>query len=346
MAYYTTELKSICENYAGIYSAGYPSTAEVIEKARQQIFPFEYPIFDKDYKQVLETKIIRHYYTREIGSETVGLWAFRLETRMNEIMPYYNQLYESAQLKYDPLFDYMMEKTHTGQGTAESSGHEESTESTTGKSNNTETVTGNTSEDTSGSSTAGGKDVTDYTSTGNDSRTMSADDTTNVKNKSVSDIGDSNTTETAFSDTPQGSLSGVDKLEYLTNFTSVTGNTKGTNDTEGSVNTDYIHSGTDDLDYSRTDKTTVNFGKTDTTTGKRTGETSTDKTAEGSTSGSASGSKDSSANSSTTDQYIETIKGKLGGRLYPEMIQAYRDTLINIDMMVIKDLSDLFMLIY
>ena len=55
-----------------------------------------FPIFDENYRSVLETKILRHYYTREIGFETVGLWKHYLKTKLNEIMPKYNKLYEAS----------------------------------------------------------------------------------------------------------------------------------------------------------------------------------------------------------------------------------------------------------
>lgn len=109
MSKYTTELRYICETYAGLdESVGYNSIEEVIAKSRAKIFDFDYPIFDESYREVLETKIIRHFYTREIGFETVGLWKLKLNTKMNEIMVYYNQLYLSEQLEFNPLSTHSM----------------------------------------------------------------------------------------------------------------------------------------------------------------------------------------------------------------------------------------------
>ena len=112
MSKYTTELRYICENYAGLdESTGYDSVDDVISNARPKIFDFYYPIFDESYRQVLETKILLHYYTREICEETVGLWKLRLKSKMNEIMPYYNKLFESELLEFNPLYntDYTRE---------------------------------------------------------------------------------------------------------------------------------------------------------------------------------------------------------------------------------------------
>lgn len=54
----------------------------------------DYPIFDEEYREVLNNKILMHYYMDEIGFETAGLFKVYLNNKMNEIMPYYNELYK------------------------------------------------------------------------------------------------------------------------------------------------------------------------------------------------------------------------------------------------------------
>lgn len=49
---------------------------------------------------------------REIGTETYGLWHLYLDTTLNEIMPYYNKLYETELLKFNPLYDIDLKRTH------------------------------------------------------------------------------------------------------------------------------------------------------------------------------------------------------------------------------------------
>lgn len=106
MSKYTTQVRFICEVNSGLdESVGYDNIAQVIANSRAKIFDFSYPIFDENYRATLETKILKHYYTREIGLETVGLWKHFLDMRMNEIMPYYNKLYESELLEFDPFND-------------------------------------------------------------------------------------------------------------------------------------------------------------------------------------------------------------------------------------------------
>ena len=105
MSIYTTEVRYICETANNLTnSAGYNSINEIIKNALPSIFNFNFPIFDEKYRSVLETKILKHFYTREIGEETVGLWKLRLDTRLNEIMPYYNKLYMSELLEFNPLY--------------------------------------------------------------------------------------------------------------------------------------------------------------------------------------------------------------------------------------------------
>lgn len=106
MSKYTTEVRYICENYSGLdESTGYGNVNDIIARSRNKVFDFNYPIYDEAYRSVLETKILKHFYTREICCETVGLWKLWLDTKLNEIMPYYNKLYESTMLEYNPLFD-------------------------------------------------------------------------------------------------------------------------------------------------------------------------------------------------------------------------------------------------
>ena len=98
MSSYTTELKTICESYAGFSDiAVYDNIDDIIAKALPKLFNFNFPIFNESYRITLETKIIKHYYTREISEETVGLWKLRLDSKLNEIMPYYNKLYSEIE---------------------------------------------------------------------------------------------------------------------------------------------------------------------------------------------------------------------------------------------------------
>lgn len=117
MSDYTTQVRFICETYANLTESGDSNSVDkVVESAMNKVFDFEYPIFDEEYRGVLQKKILKHYYTREIGAETVGLWKLWLNTKLNEIMPYYNQLYLSAKMEFNPLHDTDITRTHVGKG--------------------------------------------------------------------------------------------------------------------------------------------------------------------------------------------------------------------------------------
>ena len=72
-----------------------------------------YPIFDEGHRAILNNKIIRHYYFREICCDSPERFNFYLETKMAEIMPYYNQLYKSELLEYNPLATEFYSETNS-----------------------------------------------------------------------------------------------------------------------------------------------------------------------------------------------------------------------------------------
>ena len=116
MSKYTTEVRFICEEAAGLSeSVGYNDVNEVVEKAYPKIFDSSLVFYNEETKARLLPKILIHYYQREIGFETVGLWKLKLNQKMREILPYYNQLYASEALEYDPLKNVDNHHTHEGE---------------------------------------------------------------------------------------------------------------------------------------------------------------------------------------------------------------------------------------
>lgn len=110
MSSYTTQLKTIIEHYS--QDTEDLTTNERIEIGRTNLFDFDYPIFNEAFKNVFETNIIKNFYMREIGFETEGLFKFRLETWLNINMPYFNDLFESELLEYDPLSNTKLTKAY------------------------------------------------------------------------------------------------------------------------------------------------------------------------------------------------------------------------------------------
>ena len=315
MSKYTTEVRFICESLTGHEdSVGYDDVDSVIEDALPLIFDFEFPIFDETYRSVLETKILRHYYTREIGLETYGLWKLKLQTKLNEIMPYYNKLYETELFKYNPLYDVDMTTTNVGQRTGER------TDINSGET--TDNRISNNSSEQSGTNT--------------DSRTNSFDGTRQSENNETNSNSSQRTStdETQnrdmYSDTPQGNLTGVDTNTYLTNFRKILGTDTAS---EAAHNTG-VASGVQKIE----DENTETSQGTSASTSKRE-ESATDigtQTSHSSTIG----------KTNNTEDYVMHVFGKSAGANYAKMIKDFRDNLLNIDMDVIRDLADLFMLIW
>lgn len=178
MSKYTTEVRFICETEAGLTnSVGYSGIESVLNKAVNKIFSFDFPIFDERYRIVLCKKILKHYYTREICEETYGLWKLRLDARMNEIMPYFNKLYESELIKFNPMHDTNVSR--------------KGNRSNTGKD----------------------KQTTNASSNG----TYSHNNSESITSSGNSHVTDNGTDRDLYSDTPQGSLTNVENETYLTN---------------------------------------------------------------------------------------------------------------------------------
>lgn len=62
-----------------------------------------YPLFNEGYRKILNGKIIDEYYNQEIGTETIDNFRLILRKKMDQIMPYYNKLYETEMITYDAL---------------------------------------------------------------------------------------------------------------------------------------------------------------------------------------------------------------------------------------------------
>ena len=75
-----------------------------------------YPIFDENYRNTLNQNILNHYYESEIGLETPALFKFYLNQKLNEIMPYYNVLYEKQKALLNNI-EHNVNLTETLHGT-------------------------------------------------------------------------------------------------------------------------------------------------------------------------------------------------------------------------------------
>ena len=134
MASYTTQLRTIVQSYS-LSQTGL-KVDERIKIALPYIFDFDFPIW-ADGQEKFEADFIRHFYMREIGFETVGLFKLKLEEKLNLIMPYYVELYQTTQNNIDYLTDMDWTETenrgsegsNTSQGTSQSNSNSTSLQS-------------------------------------------------------------------------------------------------------------------------------------------------------------------------------------------------------------------------
>lgn len=74
-------------------------------------------------KDRLARKIVDHYYMREIGQETIGLWKHYVKVTMQELMEEYLPLIYSSAIKYDPLVNVDFTETFERSANTDNSGN-------------------------------------------------------------------------------------------------------------------------------------------------------------------------------------------------------------------------------
>lgn len=77
-----------------------------------EVFDFDYEFYSKStiLKENFEKKFLQNYYFNEINSETVHRWKWMLKNKLDIIMPYYKQLYET-ELRCKNI-DFMLNKDY------------------------------------------------------------------------------------------------------------------------------------------------------------------------------------------------------------------------------------------
>lgn len=338
MSHYTTTVRAICETAAGLTSdVGYSDVLQVLNASWDKIFE-EFPIFEEKHRAILCKKILRHYYMDEIAYETVGLWKLELNTKMREIMPKYNELYSISASITNPLYNKSVIKEFTGNVTDDKTSTRTDNLKDT-HSGDVKTVTAGTRTDDL-TDTNGGQVVTATDSTRTDNltakKTVDTDTTINSTASTSSDV------ETYSSDTPQGSLSDVKAGKYMTSAnisdsaTSTTGkDTTATDTTDTTVNTGtQTNASTDTVTDARTLK------KTGTVTDESTS-TVTDTSAVAHT-----GTVSDVGKTVSDSKHTEKVSGYEGSDIQGVLLAKYSNTQINIDMMIITELSELFMQIW
>lgn len=321
MSKYTTQLRWPVEQCEAASKSSLTEGQQFHSETYARLGLNDYPIFNEDYRKELNDRIIRHYYFREIGFETLQLFAWYMRAKMFEIMPYYNQLYKSTLYEIDPLADIDMRYTEVWDvvGTDDTTDMGELSRDTTGSDAETHTETSitdtNNTRDTKDVTTDNRKTTTDNTGTSND---VSQENTRNV-----------------FQDTPMSLLSNTESptvggMDYATNvtYTDTTGDNTGktTSNTVTSVEGDLTVTG--NIGDAGNSTTNVN-GSSDRTTSNNVKE------------GTRAVKDNDTTEKGTRDKTEKGHRSNLS-----DLLLKYRSTFINVDVMIINDIADMFMGIY
>lgn len=93
-------------------------------------------------KEQLETRIINHFYTREIGTDAIGQFIMFARDKMAEIMETYVPLIYTASIKFDPLVNVDFTETYEGSSSTETGQTTSSNDSSNASSNSSSESTG------------------------------------------------------------------------------------------------------------------------------------------------------------------------------------------------------------
>lgn len=347
MAVYTEQLRELI---AGVLEdAGYDVESMTIKQALTTaaplIFEDDIPFFDEDYRLPLETKILRHYYMREIGQETEDAFIFYLNRDMQEQMPYFNKLYQSELYDFDPLIGENRTVKHTGTSANSRNSNAENEDQSVQASKqaderkqDAQSVQAQKSEDTKEShDKQSGATIQNEAQKG--------------KSSGVSAAGSDAKSTAGALDTPQGALTGLkDAMDimagstttpsggYLTNAQISESRSKSdtatNNSSEDTKKSDSVSSQNTDGNEKSNSKNDIAQASNTKDSGKSNGEQT----------GYTKSKGKASEGGNSADFYLDEITAR--STRPAEAIKEFRETFLNIDMQVIKALNPNFMGIY
>lgn len=287
---------------------------KLLELNNFDLFDFEYQFDDLNFKQQIEQAVIDYYYSYEIGVETPDEFKRRFQARWLSFIDYYNQLYNTTLLTYNPLINYKLAEALDQLAT----------------SNTLQDSTTNTT--SSGQTDTQGTDSTEQTNTSDSTRT---DNLTAQSDSTRTDNTTSNTVDSSdgsgnekTSDYPQQAIAGGDFLEGERVSTTSSDGESTTTNTGTVTNAD----------------TTTNTGTQGTVTNSSGDSKNTHSAATTSEDSSNTTGKLTSEGTNNTN-YEKTIEG-ITGTTYQELIVKERQNLLRLIPAIIGELKPLFILVY
>ena len=204
----------------------------ILQNVAVDVLPVAIPIWDNGRVEDVKKAILKHYWMREIGFETVGMWKYYLGTHLQEIMPWYVDLHN----RLEDMANIFITETSKMTDSLDY-GHNI-------KKSGTDTTT------------ISQEDTTD----GSNNLTENGTDTGTVNNTGTDDVSGQN----LVSDTPQNGLTDVIQGKYLSNA-GVNSETRSMDNTE-TRNLKATRSSINDIlsHLQRTGSTSLQHGMTDT----------------------------------------------------------------------------------
>ena len=99
------------------------------------LFDFDYNLYDNELKSAFEKKFIDHFYFYEIGLTPIARFKKALQIKLNDIFPYYKQLYQTELRSAE--IDFMLNKDLKEEYTRQLTGNSSVNQSSTSTSNDT-----------------------------------------------------------------------------------------------------------------------------------------------------------------------------------------------------------------
>lgn len=108
---------------------------QIVNDLEFKLFDFDYNLYDNELKSAFEKKFIDHFYFYEIGLTPIARFKKALQIKLNDIYPYFKQLYQT-ELRCNDI-DFMLNKDLKEQYTRELTGNSSVNQSSTSTSNDT-----------------------------------------------------------------------------------------------------------------------------------------------------------------------------------------------------------------
>lgn len=320
-------------------NARYTMTLEDVLKCYDLKAFQNYPIFDENYRQELNNAIINYYSIYEIASETVEMFNNRLYSTLLNIMPYYNQLFELELSIKKMTIDKLFTNRYDNYENSNSNYH--------GTSNKT------------------GDDTVQHGHTVNYTRGLRTDNTVNYNSSTDIQHGLTQTTDDDRETTVNNKqLGGKNIIESATLLADTPQNNSPISDNTGGDDFDTFNNSVFEISgyVSKADKTlninerhdentvktiidgdlTVKNSGTDIT--YKHGNDNTNIYQSGGTTTQNTGNDTTIYNNTTTDNNnTDNNKHLTGNSDYIKSINDLRNSFININMMIIKDLKKCFL---